>query len=59
MAGIQTKNSTFVSARQKHKVLGFPIIRGVVAFVESLRMSFSTLNDAANMLGIEEGRGKI
>ena len=56
---IQTKNSTFVSARQKHKVLGFPIIRGVVAFVESLRMSFSTLNDAANMLGIEEEEGKF
>ena len=56
---IQTKNSTFVSARQKHKVLGFPIIRGVVAFIESLRMSFSTLNDAANLLGIEEEEGKF
>lgn len=56
---IQTKTSTFVSARQKHKILGFPIIRGVVAFIESLRMSFSTLNDAANLLGLEEDEGKF
>ena len=47
---IQTKNSTFVSARQKHKVLGFPIIRGVVAFVESLRMSFSTMRLTCSVL---------
>ena len=56
---IQTKNSKFVSARQKHKILNFPIIRGVVAFIESMIMSFSTLNDAANMLGIEEEEGKF
>lgn len=56
---IQTKTSTFVSARQKHKILGFPIIRGVVAFIESLRMSFSTLNDAANLLGLEEDESKF
>ena len=56
---IQTKTSTFVSARQKHKILGFPIIRGVVAFIESLRMSFSTLNDAANLLGLEEDESRF
>lgn len=56
---IHTKTSKFVSARQKHKILGWPLIRGVVSFIESMIMSFSTMNDSANMLGIEEEEGKF
>ncbi len=51
---METKNSTFVSAKSKHKICRFPIIRGVVSFVESLVLSMSTLNDSAEMLGIDE-----
>ncbi len=50
----ETKLSTFVSAKSKHKICRFPIIRGVVSFVESLVLSMSTLNDSAEMLGIDE-----
>lgn len=51
---METKNSTFVSAKAKHPICNLPIIRGVVSFVESLILSFSTLNDSAEMLGIDE-----
>jgi uncharacterized protein YqhQ len=51
---METKNSTFVSAKAKHKICSFPIIRGVVSFVESLMLSFSTLSDSAEMLGLDE-----
>ncbi|MBQ8862355.1 MAG: DUF1385 domain-containing protein [Clostridia bacterium] len=51
---METKNSTFVSAKTKHPICNLPIIRGVVSFVESLILSFSTLNDSAEMLGIDE-----
>lgn len=51
---METKNSTFVSAKTKYKICNFPIIRGVVGFIESLMLSFSTLNDSAEMLGIDE-----
>ncbi len=51
---IKAKRSRFVSARKKHKILALPLIRGVVSFVESMKMSFSTMNDAVDMLGLEE-----
>ncbi len=50
----ETKLSAFVSAKAKYKICRFPIIRGVVSFVESLVLSMSTLNDSAEMLGIDE-----
>lgn len=56
---ISTKTSKFISVKQKYKILGWPIIRGVVSFIESMKMSFSTLNDSANMLGIEEEETKF
>lgn len=45
---------TFVSARKKHKFLGWPIIRGVVSFVESLILSFRTLTLSAEAMGEDE-----
>ncbi len=56
---VQTKDSQFVSARKKHKILDIPIVRGVVSFVESMQMSFGTMNDSVNLLGIEEEETKF
>ncbi len=50
----ETKLSKFISAKAKYKICRFPIIRGVVSFAESLVLSMSTLNDSAEMLGIDE-----
>ena len=56
---VQTKDSKFVSIKQKYKFLGLPIIRGMVAFIESMIMSFSTMNDSVDLLGIEEEETKF
>lgn len=56
---VQTKDSEFVSIRKKHKILDIPIVRGVVSFVESMKMSFGTMNDSVNLLGIEEEETKF
>ena len=34
--------------------LTWPIVRGVVNFIDMLRLSMTTMNDAAEMLGVEE-----
>ncbi len=41
----------FVSIRKKHKFLNIPILRGVVNFIESLILSFSTLEISAEIMG--------
>ncbi len=50
----------FVSVRKKHKLLNIPILRGVVNFVETLRLSYGTLAASASIAGLdteeEEGR---
>ncbi len=51
---IVVKNSEFVSVRKKNKFLNIPIIRGCVNMVEMLKLSFGTLSDSAEMLGIDE-----
>ncbi|MBQ4066966.1 MAG: DUF1385 domain-containing protein [Clostridia bacterium] len=51
---IEVKNSTHVSLRKKHKICNIPLIRGCVNMVETLIMSMGTLEDSANMLGIDE-----
>lgn len=47
-------DSTYVSVRQKHKVLDLPLIRGVVSFAESMITSFQTMGASADALGLEE-----
>ena len=47
-------DDSFVSAKDKHKILGLPLVRGVVSFVESMVMSFKTLGASADALGLEE-----
>ncbi len=51
---IKAKRTKFISARKKNKFFALPLIRGVVSFVESLMMSYTTMNDSINMLGLEE-----
>ena len=49
----------FVSIRKKKKLLNIPILRGIVNFIEMMRLSMRSLNVAADALGIndeEEGR---
>ena len=51
---INVKESTFVSMRKKHKILGLPLIRGIVNMIEMLKLSYTTLDDSTRMLGLEE-----
>jgi len=51
---IEMKKSKHYSLVKKHKFCNIPIIRGCIAMVESMILSFSTLSDSANMLGIDE-----
>ncbi len=51
---VNVRSKKFVGVRQKHKWLNIPILRGVVNFVEMLGMSFSTLTESTEMLGLEE-----
>ena len=56
---VRSKKTKFVSLRQKHKILNIPFIRGMISFVESLIMSYQTMNTAVDMLGIEEEETKF
>ncbi len=51
---IKVRAKNYVGIRQKHKWLNIPILRGVINFFEMLLMSFSTLTESTEMLGIEE-----
>ncbi len=51
---IEIKKSEFHPAKEKHKWLNIPILRGIVGFVESMILSFKTLGDSTDMLGIDE-----
>ncbi len=52
-----TKNSKFVSIKKKSAFFRLPIIRGFVNFIESMVLSFSTLSDSADMLGVDDEVG--
>ena len=56
---INTECEKFESVREKHKILDIPIIRGIVNFVETMILSFKTLNRSVEMLGIEEEDSKF
>ena len=51
---VEIKNSEFHPAKEKHKWLNIPILRGIVGFVESMILSFRTLGDSTDMLGLDE-----
>ncbi len=47
------------SVREKHKLLRLPILRGIVAFVESLVLSYSCLAASADMMGAATEESKF
>lgn len=51
---ITTKYKNFKQLKEKHKILGFPLIRGVVGFIESLRLGYSCLMESAELSGMYE-----
>ena len=51
---IAVYEKTFTSVRKKHKILNLPILRGIIGFVESMILSFSTLSVSAEAMGAEE-----
>lgn len=51
---IEVKKSRFVSLRKKHKWANIPFLRGCINMVEMLKLSYGTLSDSADMLGIDE-----
>lgn len=51
---ITVRAKDYTSLKQKHKWINIPILRGVINFIETLLMSFTTLTDATEMLGLEE-----
>lgn len=55
---VEIKKSEFKSSRKKIKLLNKPIIRGIVAFIESLILSFKTLSSSTDMLDLEEDKKK-
>jgi uncharacterized protein YqhQ len=55
---IVVKNQPFVSLTQRHKILGKPLIRGLVSFGEMLVISIKTLNYSAEVAMEEEGETK-
>jgi len=52
---IAVEDDVYTPAKEKHKIFGFPFIRGFVSFIEMMKLSFSTIDRATRMLGIDEG----
>ena len=44
---IETEMKDFVSLRTKYKFFGFPIIRGIVSFIESMKLGMKLLMESA------------
>ncbi len=55
---VEIKKSTFKSARKKARIFDLPIIRGIIAFFESLILSFKTLSSSTDMLDLEDDKKK-
>ena len=51
---IVVRTKKVVQAKDKHKFLGWPLIRGVVNFAETLVLSYSTLMSSVEMSGLDE-----
>ena len=51
---IYVHDDTFTSIRTKNKFLNLPIIRGLVNFIEMMKLSVGTMTAAAEALGLDE-----
>ena len=47
-------DSSFVSVRDKYKILNLPVLRGVVNFIEMMALSVKTLGASADAMGLDE-----
>lgn len=56
---IAVSEQEFLSAKERHKWLNIPILRGIVNFIESLMLSFSTLGASAEAMGLEEEESRF
>ena len=52
--GITVVTQKFISLRKTNKLCNIPILRGCVNFVEMMKLSFRSLNTAAEALGIDD-----
>lgn len=55
---VEVKKSKFSSVRKKARILDKPIIRGIIAFFESLILSFKTLSASTDMLDLDDNKNK-
>ncbi len=55
---IRVLTREFRSIRKKHKFFNFPILRGVVNFIETMKLSMGVLNDSAAIFAEEETETK-
>lgn len=51
---IDVTTERFTALKNKYKILGWPIIRGVVNFCEMLALSYKTLEISAHAMGMDE-----
>ncbi len=51
---VYVSDGKFTSVRQNNKFLDLPIIRGVVNFVEMMKLSVKTMTAAADAMGLDE-----
>ena len=56
---IKTEVTPFNTVRNKYKILNIPVLRGIINFVETMILSFKTLNRSLDLLGIEEEESKF
>lgn len=56
---IITRREEFTSLVEKHAILKKPVIRGVIALFESMKMGVKTLNESAEIAFEEEGAGEL
>lgn len=50
---IDTEMKEFVSLRKKYKILNIPIVRGVIAFIESMVMGYKLLMESAEKTSLD------
>jgi len=51
---VYVSDANFVSVRQKHKILDIPVLRGVVNFIEMMKLSVKTMTASAEAMGLDE-----
>ena len=54
---IETVKTPLKSAAQKYKILGWPIIRGILAFVNSMYMGMKVIYTSAELAGLDDLEG--